>query len=72
MKPHLLGDTPPALVLRWSEQSYLYYQSLYFSADAERAGVQQIKVHNLYSDEDNSGQVRELEYKHDSIYLIID
>jgi len=56
-EPHLLGDTDPDLVLRWSELSYLHYQSLYFSADAANAGVQQIKVHNLYSDEDNNGEI---------------
>mmetsp|Transcript_28974 Transcript_28974/g.48893 ORF Transcript_28974/g.48893 Transcript_28974/m.48893 type:complete len:224 (-) Transcript_28974:714-1385(-) len=59
-EPHLLGDTDPDLVLRWSELSYLHYQSLYFSADAANAGVQQIKVHNLYSDEDNNGEVSDV------------
>jgi hypothetical protein len=57
----LLGDTAADLVLRWSEESFLYYQRLYFSEDAGVAGVQQVKVHNLYSDEDNNGQVRRVD-----------
>jgi hypothetical protein len=53
----LLGDTPHELVLRWSERTFLHYQKLYFSEDAESAGVQHIKVQNLFSDDDNDGQV---------------
>ena len=57
LQPHLLGDTPPELVRRWSEESYSHYRKMYFSKDAGVAGIQQIKVHNLFSDEDNDGQV---------------
>jgi hypothetical protein len=44
-------------VLQWSEATYRHYQSMYFGPDAGAAGVQQIKVQNLFSDEDNDGQV---------------
>lgn len=51
-EPYLLGETPTHLVYQWSQCTYDHYQKLYFSENSTETGVQQIKVHNLYSDDD--------------------
>lgn len=51
-EPHLLSNTPPLDINRWSSYAYNYYKNLFVSDQAGRAGVARLFVQNIFTKEE--------------------